>query len=317
MNKILESTKFVSDNSTHVKISDVAIKELCESFSVQKQEHRIKSSPYNISKLERKDQLWFFLIFHSITYNNRWEPKRWINIWWKNLWWSMSFVYLLWEKFDKDANWRDFWYMKDLSLKEFEEFLEQWWKIALIQERLEKLHETAKTIVEKFNWSIENFLKSAKVEWNLLEFFIKNFKSFEDVSIYKNQNIYFYKLAQLVVSDRYSLLPGTEFESLIDKNSLTALADYKVPQMLRLQNILEYDNSLEEKIVKKIEIPHDSEEEIEIRANTVQAIEKIKEILIIDNPWIMSVDINDTIRLSSQNKEWPIEPHHCTRTTDY
>ncbi len=207
--------------------------------------------------------------------------------------------------------------MKDLSLKEFEEFLEQWWKIALIQERLEKLHETAKTIVEKFNWSIENFLKSAKVEWNLLEFFIKNFKSFEDVSIYKNQNIYFYKLAQLVVSDRYSLLPGTEFESLIDKNSLTALADYKVPQMLRLQNILEYDNSLEEKIVKKIEIPHDSEEEIEIRANTVQAIEKIKEILIIDNPWIMSVDINDTIRLSSQNKEWPIEPHHCTRTTDY
>ncbi|MEI7919057.1 MAG: queuosine salvage family protein [bacterium] len=118
----------------------------------------------------------------------------------------------------------------------------------------------------------------------MLEFFIKNFKSFEDVSIYKNQNIYFYKLAQLVVSDRYSLLPGTEFESLIDKNSLTALADYKVPQMLRLQNILEYDNSLEEKIVKKIEIPHDSEEEIEIRANTVQAIEKIKEILIIDNP---------------------------------
>jgi plasmid maintenance system killer protein len=79
-------------------------------------------------------------------------------------------------------------------------------------------------------------------------------------------------------------LPGTEFESLIDKDTLTAFADYKVPQILRLQNILEYDHNLEEKIVKKIEILHDSEEEIEIRANTVQAIERIKGLLITNNP---------------------------------
>jgi len=90
-----------------------------------------------------------------------------------------------------------------------------------------------------------------------------------------------------------------------------------LPQILRRFGILEYDNSLAGKIDGKIEILHDSEEEIGIRANTVWAVEFIKEFVKARNPEITSMGIDDHLWLASQEKFPDEKPYHRTRTTDY
>ena len=56
-------------------------------------------------------------------------------------------------------------------------------------------------------------------------------------------------------------------------------ADYRVPQILRAKGILKYDKHLSDLVDNKKELPHGSKEEIEIRAATIQSVEKIKNIL--------------------------------------
>jgi hypothetical protein len=54
-------------------------------------------------------------------------------------------------------------------------------------------------------------------------------------------------------------------------------ADYRIPQILLELEIFEYDSRLLDKIMKKEELLPHSVEEIEIRVNTIIAVEKIKE----------------------------------------
>ncbi len=52
-------------------------------------------------------------------------------------------------------------------------------------------------------------------------------------------------------------------------------ADYRVPQILRHLGIFEYKASLCDKIDNEEELPYSSEEEVEIRAATVIAVEML------------------------------------------
>ena len=53
-------------------------------------------------------------------------------------------------------------------------------------------------------------------------------------------------------------------------------ADYKVPQILFHLGILKLNSGLEDKLNSKKIIPHGSDEEVEIRAATIVAVEKLK-----------------------------------------
>ena len=60
-------------------------------------------------------------------------------------------------------------------------------------------------------------------------------------------------------------------------DKITAFADYKIPFILRRLWVLEYSQSLAYKIDNQIEIEKWSDEEIEIRSNTIWAIELMKQ----------------------------------------
>lgn len=100
-------------------------------------------------------------------------------------------------------------------------------------------------------------------------------------------------------------------------NQITACADYKLPQILRKLEILEYAPILVEKIDNEIEIKKGSPEETEIRANAIWAVEFIKEEVKKRNPQIMSFQINDDLWLATQEKFDGDKPCHRTRTTAY
>lgn len=67
-------------------------------------------------------------------------------------------------------------------------------------------------------------------------------------------------------------------------------ADYRVPQILREYNILTYSEILAEKIDNFIELEYSSQYEVEIRALTVIAVEKILEA--IKNSEILKNQVN-------------------------
>ena len=72
----------------------------------------------------------------------------------------------------------------------------------------------------------------------LLDIIISAFPSFDDVSTFNGKKIYFYKRAQLLVSDIYQLFGGEGYGNLINIDQLTACADYKLPQSLRTLGII-------------------------------------------------------------------------------
>lgn len=80
---------------------------------------------------------------------------------------------------------------------------------------------------------------------------------------------------------------------------------------------MEYTDELIEKVDNKTELPHNSEEEIEIRANTIWAVEFMKEEIKKRDPDITSMGIDDHLWLASQEKFADEKPYHHTRTIAY
>lgn len=187
-------------------------------------------------------------------------------------------------------------------------------EMPLFNKRLGIVHEIGKNLLEKFDGKVRNLISATDGDaMKLLNIILDNFPSFQDSSFYQGQKIFFHKRAQLLVAD---ICNNFDF-NLENADQLTACADYKIPQVLRRLGILEYSKELAEKVDQKILIPKDSEEEIEIRAATIWAVEYIKEELTKEIPKIKSIDINDYLWLLSQQKTPTDKPYHRTRTTAY
>ena len=74
---------------------------------------------------------------------------------------------------------------------------------------------------------------------------------------------------------------------------------------------MEYSSELADKVDNEIEIPHDSEMEIEIRANMLYVIEIIKEYFKEKRSSINSVELDNLIWLiGKNNKERKSVAHH-------
>jgi hypothetical protein len=212
----------------------------------------------------------------------------------------------------------DFNFCANLSAEEFNNILRANTEIPLFEERLKVVNEIGRIALEKYNGQIVNLIKEANHDsQKLLNLIIANFPGFEDESVYNGQTIFFNKRAQLLTSDIYQIFNGQGFGELKNIDSITACADYKLPQILRKFGIFNYSAELADKIDQKTELTHNSNEEIEIRANTIWAIEYIKQLVAKKNPKIMSSEINDHLWLATQEKFLDDKPYHRTRTTAY
>lgn len=100
-------------------------------------------------------------------------------------------------------------------------------------------------------------------------------------------------------------------KNISNVNNLSGCADYGIPRTFRDYGILEYSPSLANKVDNEIEIPHDSEMEIEIRANMLYVVEKIKEYFNDKSISINSVELDNLIwLLGKNNKDRKSIAHH-------
>src|SRR5207237_1375190 len=70
------------------------------------------------------------------------------------------------------------------------------------------------------------------------------FASFRDMARYEGQAVHFLKRAQILVSDLFGAYGGRGLGRFHDLSVLTAFADYKVPQVLRAEGLIVYDDAL-------------------------------------------------------------------------
>lgn len=318
MNKILSSTRFVVENAKYVKVNKDKIKEFIKHFNESHINHWLNESPLDLKQLISKDKLHFLLVFNAISFSYWGEPKWTIDYKNEKFDGAWGMIASLGKALENSIPLLDMKYLSNISEKDFEKIVRGNVRIPLFEERLEILREIGRVVSEKLSGDFSKLIKKANNDSiKLLDLIISNFPSFEDSYLYKGKRIYFYKRAQLLISDIYQMFNNNGYVKLKNINQITACADYKLPKILRNLEVIEYQKELAEKIDNKKELYKGSEEEIEIRACTIWAIEFIRRELKKTIPDINPIHINDHLWLLGQIKSAKDKPYHLTRTTSY
>ncbi|MBW2035320.1 MAG: queuosine salvage family protein [Deltaproteobacteria bacterium] len=123
-------------------------------------------------------------------------------------------------------------------------------------------------LLEKYDGNACRLVEAAENSaLKLVRLLAENFSSFNDVSEYQGQKVFFYKRAQILTADLYGAFNGKKWGSFTDMDKITAFADYKLPQVLRHLGIMRYTESLTQKVDQELMLEAGCPEEIEIRAN--------------------------------------------------
>ncbi|MBR6821062.1 MAG: hypothetical protein IKM55_02460 [Bacilli bacterium] len=306
LNRIKESSKYVSDNSKYVKINYEKIDEIIDGGEFNAIRYWLDTNPFNILDMNYRDIVNFLLLYHTIGDYCFWGDPKWeIDTEVGKLDGSYAIMYILINRFRNNND-------MNMSYEEFADMLKGNVEIPLLKERYNCLVEMNKYL-DSIGKDFYDEIKDLKVDIDLLDYVVSTFSYFKDETNYNGVNVYFYKRAQLLVSDVLHVRKMLE-NIEVDYSNLMGCADYKIPQVMNALGMLEYEYDLEYKLARKEELEEDSIEEIEIRANDLVVIDYIYEKL---NREVCRMDINDYIWLLGQDKSKINKNYHRTRTIRY
>ncbi|XP_048187297.1 queuosine salvage protein [Perognathus longimembris pacificus] len=151
----------------------------------------------------------------------------------------------------------------------------------LIEERYRILNETGKILLEKFGGSFLNCVRrSEKSAQKLMYLVVESFPSYRDVTQYEGKRISFYKRAQILVADTWSVLEGKGDGCFEDISSITMFADYRLPQILAYLGALKYSDKLLKKLLDGVMLSYGDKQEVEIRGCALWCVELIRDCLL-------------------------------------
>lgn len=194
--------------------------------------------------------------------------------------------------------------------------------IPLLEERAANLRELGRWVADCFAGRFSRVLQEANLDAvDLVRLLVAGLASFCDEAIYKGRKVSFYKRAQILAADLHGAASGSGprrrwWGDLARLHELTAFADYKLPQILRHRGILRYSLPLAEKVDNRVLLPAGSNEEVEIRANTVLAVELLRQEMQALGLDLPSYRI-DWLLWSASQETGQMQPYHRTRTIYY
>jgi len=209
-------------------------------------------------------------------------------------------------------------YLAELSLGTLRQILGGKGELQLMEARAHILNELGEFLINKYNGEAKRLVETAENSaLNLVGLLVDNLPSFNDKAEYHGTKIYFYKRAQIFAADLYGAFAGKAWGNIKDIDKLTAFADYKLPQVLRHVGILRYERALEHKVDQGIFLEAGSPEEIEIRANTIWAVELIRQELAQMGKKLRAFEIDWILWNLGQESQFKAKPYHRTKTIFY
>jgi hypothetical protein len=213
-------------------------------------------------------------------------------------------------------------WMANLERQELAELFAGNIEMPMLDERVAVLNDIGRTLVDRYDGRFSNWIRTCEraiyADGNgLLERMILDFPRFNDVSAYRGHEVKFFKLGQLALWGLHAMYVHLGQPALSDLSRMSAFADYIVPVALRVMRITEYSDDLEDRINHGVEIPRDSDDEIEIRAHALYATALLTEACNeLRPPELQLVIPQIDYRLWKQYHvtHWP---HHLTRTIMY
>jgi hypothetical protein len=136
--------------------------------------------------------------------------------------------------------------------------------------------------------------------------------SYADVAEYGGRRVPLLKRAQIVPAD----LHGAGAAEFADLDALTCFPDYKLPQVLRHFGAFEYSRDLARRVDGWDELRPGEPAEVEIRAATVVAVERLRDALAERGRPLRSIEV-DWILWDRSQGLYPVRPYHRTRTIFY
>ncbi|KDP32059.1 hypothetical protein JCGZ_12520 [Jatropha curcas] len=152
--------------------------------------------------------------------------------------------------------------------------------LPLEDERTRLLHEVGFELERNFGGKASNLVESCeKSAAKLVATITSHFPGFRDHSVYKGHQVFLYKRAQIFAADLYGAFKGRGYGEFKDIGSITIFADYIVPAVLQQLGVLKYSSNLIKMIESDCELSSGSEEEVELRACSIYAVEKMRDLL--------------------------------------
>lgn len=191
-------------------------------------------------------------------------------------------------------------------------------QIPLFEARLAHAREVGEVLTARYEGQFARAYDAAGGSAvSLVLLLAREFSSFADISEWRGTRVPFLKRAQICVADLNAAFHGQRWGAFADLAALTAFADYKLPQFLRSQKVLVYAPELAAKIDAYQPIPAGSEEEIEIRAATIWAVELLRRALDQQGISRPASAIDYRLWAESQKHVAGERPYHRTRTINY
>jgi hypothetical protein len=190
--------------------------------------------------------------------------------------------------------------------------------IPLFEARLAHLNEVGQGLLDRWEGRFDRLVAACEGSAVALAARLpEEFPSFLDESPYRGRTIRLAKRAQILPADLWGAFGGQGVGAFHDIDQLTAFADYKVPQVLEALRVLRYDEALVAVLTAHEELPAHSEAEVELRAATLVATDRLRERLAAAGRVLTAVEVDWILWELGLSPDVRFKPYHLTRTTAY
>jgi putative queuosine salvage protein len=346
---VLETTAPVLQHARYVKIDADAIEHAADALAQRRVEPPAWNYDHHFFDGTARTVSYIFLL-DTLNFCFWGKPKWTIEYRGKTLdgYWALAAS--LKRAAEADPRILDAAYLAQISPDDLAQILRGKGEIPLFIERWRNVRELGAVLRDRWDGEAARLVESAQGDAaRLVALIADSFSSFNDVAIYQplvslrgaakrrrsnlqtvkerhysfgaNKDISsvvrFLKRAQILVADLWGSFGGKQWGEFKNLDTLTAFADYKLPQILRAWGILKYAPTLARKIDSQIELAAGGAEELEIRAATLWAVEFLRASLAARGRHLMSVQVDWILWQASQSKFKGIKPHHRMRTIYY
>ncbi len=317
-NPVRKTTLGVIKRSTSVQIHHEKIKQIANKWVAEDIEVPARSSEDILNIKDERKILDYLIILDTINFCFWSQREKW-NIRYRGRKYDGYFAMSLSLKrfFEENPEKANFDYFLKVSFRDFCQIFSGRGELQFLKERWNSVRAVSRILLEKYSGDSRKFIAAGRHKFSILVPKIyKELPTFYDVANYEGKKVYLLKRAQILAADICFAFGNKRIGRFDDLNYLTAMPDYKLPQILRYWDILTYSRGLENKIKNKILILAGSKEEIEIRAATVWAVEFLKEELAKRGKKLYSYEIDWILWVKSQ-KEKIKSNYHLTKTIYY